>query len=229
MNKLLIFFVAIFLGGCVSTTNFQPIQFEEKNVRLPEIGKVSSSRLGDSLLKYAKSRTYPALKVDGTHRYQFCLYHIDLEAQSAPLKYIDPEKGEVYEAKVYVIPGGTNNRRPELSKITGYQSSGYFLSGMGCGVPKLLMQNATKNQVTDIKYPAFTQELIYNGRVGDSIRIVYREYSNDMARAAFSQEAQYDLSISNIIAFKGAQLKIINATNESIEYQVLSHFEKIQY
>ena len=50
-----------------------------------------------------------------------------------------------------------------------------------------------------------------------------------MARTAFSQEAQYDLSASNIIAFKGAQLKILNATNESIEYEVLSHFEKIQF
>ena len=67
----------------------------------------------------------------------------------------------------------------------------------------------------------------YNGRVGDDVKFVYREYSNDMARSAFSQQAQYDLNLSNIIAFKSAKLKIIEATNEFVVYEVLSHFNEV--
>ena len=88
---------------------------------------------------------------------------------------------------------------------------------------------AEETQATDLDLPSFKQELVYNGRVGKNLKIIYREFSNNMARGAFSQEAQYDLSVSDIIAFKGARLKILNATNELIEYQVLSHFENISF
>ena len=88
---------------------------------------------------------------------------------------------------------------------------------------------AEETQATDLELPSFKQELVYNGRVGNNLKIIYREFSNNMARGAFSQEAHYDLSVSDIIAFKGARLKILNATNELIEYQVLSHFENISF
>lgn len=70
----------------------------------------------------------------------------------------------------------------------------------------------------------FQQTLIYSGRVGNTIKISYREFSNNMARDAFTNDAEYDLSSSNIIAYKGARLEIIEADNEKIRYKVLSNF-----
>lgn len=67
-------------------------------------------------------------------------------------------------------------------------------------------------------------ELIYNGRVGDALRFIYREFYNDMARPSFTQEIQYDLGISTIVGFKSAKLEILEATNTKISYQVISHF-----
>jgi hypothetical protein len=67
-------------------------------------------------------------------------------------------------------------------------------------------------------------ELIYNGRVGDALRFIYREFYNDMARPSFTQEIQYDLGISTIVGFKSAKLEIFEATNTKISYQVISHF-----
>lgn len=49
-----------------------------------------------------------------------------------------------------------------------------------------------------------------------------------MARPAFNQELQYDLNESNTVGFKGLRMEIVNATNTSIEYKVLSSFNKIQ-
>lgn len=70
----------------------------------------------------------------------------------------------------------------------------------------------------------FQQTLIYSGRVGDKIKVSYREFSNNMARDAFTNEAEYDLSQSNIIAYKGARLEVIEADNEKIRYRVLANF-----
>jgi hypothetical protein len=71
---------------------------------------------------------------------------------------------------------------------------------------------------------AFQQILIYNGKVGNKINIGYKEFNNDFARPAFSNNVEYDLSESKIIRYKGAELEIIKATNQFIEYKVYSNF-----
>lgn len=71
---------------------------------------------------------------------------------------------------------------------------------------------------------SFQQTLIYNGRVGDRINIGYREFAGNMARPAFSNAVEYDLSASTLIGYQGAQLEIVEATNTSITYRVLRNF-----
>ncbi|TDP57632.1 hypothetical protein [Flavobacterium dankookense] len=68
------------------------------------------------------------------------------------------------------------------------------------------------------------QELIYNGRVGTALKFIYREYTKDYIKPAFTQELQYDLAESRVIGFRGLRLEVINTTNTNIEYKVLSYF-----
>lgn len=70
----------------------------------------------------------------------------------------------------------------------------------------------------------FKKVFIYNGKAGSIIKFSYREFINDMARPAFTQELQYDLSDGNIVGFKGLRIEILNTTNIEIEYRVLSSF-----
>ena len=70
----------------------------------------------------------------------------------------------------------------------------------------------------------FKQELIYNGRVGDGLKFIYREFTENLARPSFTQSVQYDLSKSNIIGFKTVEIEIIDATNTDISYKVIKHF-----
>ena len=70
----------------------------------------------------------------------------------------------------------------------------------------------------------FHQTLLYNGRVDNKINIGYREFSNDMARPAFNNDVEYDLSASTLIGYKGASIEIISADNSSITYRVLRSF-----
>lgn len=71
---------------------------------------------------------------------------------------------------------------------------------------------------------SFQQTLIYSGKVGNKINIGYREFSSSMARPAFNNDVEYDLSESKQIGYKGALLDIIEATNQSITYKVLKNF-----
>lgn len=68
----------------------------------------------------------------------------------------------------------------------------------------------------------FRRELIYTGRAGSAISLMYREYSDDMARPAFSQQLQYDLTQDPVIGYQGARFKVLSATNTEVTYEVLS-------
>ncbi|MDN4592141.1 hypothetical protein DBA29_27040 [Xenophilus aerolatus] len=66
--------------------------------------------------------------------------------------------------------------------------------------------------------------MIYGGRVGDQIKLTYREFAGELARTAFSQDVQYDLTTDKTIGFKGVRIEVISATNTKLEYRVLKSF-----
>ena len=58
--------------------------------------------------------------------------------------------------------------------------------------------------LTDLREGGFHRELIYGGVSRGTITLTYREYANDMARPAFTQELNYDLADGEEIGFRGA-------------------------
>lgn len=69
------------------------------------------------------------------------------------------------------------------------------------------------------------KELIYGGMSGNTIKIVYREFSGDMPAASFQQELAYDLSKSGTIRFRGMEMEVRVATSNTIRFIVLSPIE----
>ena len=60
--------------------------------------------------------------------------------------------------------------------------------------------------------------------MGTKVNIGYREFSASLARPAFNNNVEYDLSESRVVGYKGAQLEILEATNQHIKYKVLRNF-----
>ncbi|TEW52889.1 hypothetical protein [Psychromonas algicola] len=77
---------------------------------------------------------------------------------------------------------------------------------------------------TVVDSQAFQQTLIYNGSVDEKINISYREFSNDSARNAFTNNVEYDMKKSNFINYKGARIEVISYDNTSIKFRVIKHF-----
>ena len=89
------------------------------------------------------------------------------------------------------------------------------------GSPMLETTVEFRNNVYKTVRASSKSELIYSGKAGNVIKIVYREYSNDYARPAFSQELQYDLSETKTLKFRKTTIQVIAATNQEITFKVL--------
>lgn len=83
-----------------------------------------------------------------------------------------------------------------------------------------LVQNTSFNE------DSFKYEVLYQGKVNNSIKISFREFKNDMARPAFTQDIEYQLEANKptVIGFKGLRIKVIKATNLDITYSVVKDF-----
>jgi hypothetical protein len=141
---------------------------------------------------------------------------------------VDATSGvEIWNAPYAVSPMVCKSKKDNAFYVVGQNVMG---SDCFYGDHRLPIMNALPNALVSTVQKSFASdtqrksELIYNGRVGDALRFIYREFYNDMARPSFTQEIQYDLGISKIVGFKSARLEILEASNTKISYQVISHF-----
>ena len=109
------------------------------------------------------------------------------------------------------------NEKGETDRFTGCTIDSFKIYPVTWSVnPPVFLAKAGKLY----KPSNFKQELIYNGKSNNVVKISYREFVNDLARPSFTQEIVYDLTESNIIGFKGMTIEVIEATNTSIKYKI---------
>lgn len=226
-KAVLAIILPFFLASCAGPSN---MAYEPTVTKLsfPELETERKSSIGESLVSYSKLKQYDAIRIEKSSDYSVCLYEIRIPAQMAYASEYDKKTGNLeYRAEIMFNNFATDGFVPMGSMLLSTENDGSYSFKHSCGSRQSLASDVYKTKADKSDSYNFTQELIYNGRVGDDVKFVYREYSNDMARSAFSQQAQYDLNLSNIIAFKSAKLKIIEATNEFVVYEVLSHFDEV--
>lgn len=71
---------------------------------------------------------------------------------------------------------------------------------------------------------AYMQNFLYSGRSGDTVKFLYKQFSNSMPGASFTQNIQYDLKESHVISFRGLKIEILEATNDKLKYKVITTF-----
>lgn len=69
------------------------------------------------------------------------------------------------------------------------------------------------------------RELVYLGQSGDTLRFKYREYYDNLVRAAFSNDLTYNIAEDNVIGFRGARIEVIDASNTELTYLIRRHME----
>jgi|JI10StandDraft_1071094.scaffolds.fasta_scaffold20558_5 hypothetical protein len=226
MKSILAIVALMTLGACASATAVAP---RVELIDSPPVAQLARAELGDTILEKGKLSTYEGLRLkneltwgDGFFLKKFTISPGRLRAthEDKNFLYYRSEAMTSYDAMIgtFPYPGGLCVNHANRSVIQAFIQVGV------CNITPNVAPDVERLRVTDVDAPNFRQELIYNGRSGDTIKFLYREFAGDYARAPFSQEVQYDLKDGNTIGFKGARIEIVEATNTNLSYRVVSSF-----
>ncbi len=208
------------LSACAS---LNPVQTQTKIITKPEFNKVQKEELGNTLLAYYISNTQPTIHILEN-------WGVFGTKKSLPPQILIPV-GTSESISKYIVQKVPSNRKSFV--VCFDKSDNTFFIPNGYGMCDLLLKalcNSGKVSVkpaeyVDINAPQFRQELIYNGKVGNNVKFLYREFSGNLMRSPFTQEVQYDLNEGNVIGFKGARIEILESSNRFIKYRVLKMFD----
>jgi hypothetical protein len=181
----------------------RPVLFQE-SYTLPAIGELSTRGVGDSLFE-----------------------------QATGLLVKEFELAQDVNVGKNKIPKGRYGYYDENSTGIWFSGAGqYFyvkkadqtvcIDGKDC----TKVEYTINKKLATVSPDSFQQTLLYNGKIGNRITLAYREFSGGVARSAFSNTVDYDISASPVVGYKGARLEVVTATNTELTYRVLSGFTK---
>ncbi|MEF1310696.1 hypothetical protein QTO01_11365 [Vibrio mytili] len=210
--------LAILATGCTSVQYNGSPDIDVRQVDYPEIGKEVTVYTGDHMLSRGVVAEMNVLKV--TDKIESLAYDIPPKTY----KQIGYDDTQTFYSPLGVIKAALSDPFQALSVDHGNTKEVCVITVFGA---KSCLESEGKFLITkeaSSYQKSFQQTLIYSGKVGNKINISYREFSNDSARPAFNNEAEYDLSESKVIGYKGALLEVIDASNTSITYKLLKNF-----
>lgn len=191
----------------------------------PPLGTINVKSVGEILLRQGRYSETDALLLHKTTTvglvgtYTFSPgYYTKVGEDSRSFFYepeIGPEGGGIVKG-VFADPYKSMQAHKDGSKLCGISAFNGQVCNDDTNFEFVRRASLTAN--------SFQRSLLYNGRHGSKINIGYREFSNNTARPAFNNDVEYDLADSKIIAYKGAELEIIEATNQHLKYRLVKNF-----
>ncbi len=218
MKRVITVLLAILMAGC-STINYN---FEAKTefFTKPPIDEIVEVYVGDYMINQGKSVSTDYLVL--AHSIDGISYDIPKgsylrigDYKGTPYFSVTSSRGLPVRYLVGIIdpPIALHPKENEVCVTTDYAQVAQCYGGQF----KIEERTVTGSQ-------AFQQTLIYNGSVGEKINISYREFSDGIARNAFTNNVEYDMTKSNTINYKGSHIEVIGYDNTSIKFRVLKHF-----
>lgn len=215
------------LSACATSQAIVP---RTEIIDRPVVGEVVSAELGETIVEKGRLRTFDGLVLqnelqwgDGflLKKYTVSPGRLRARQQDAKFIYFYSENMTTYDALLGTAPypgGGLCRALDGSGPVRGFMVAGV------CNMNWNVTPDIQETRIYDVDSPGFRQELIYNGRSGDTLKFLYREFSGDFMRPPFSQEIQYDLTESTTIGFRGVRIEVEEATNTVIRYRVISTF-----
>lgn len=209
---------------------------QERDVLLPEVGAHSRAAVGDSMVSVARERIRVDLTVEPVtltgHWPSEPTLTYSIELPGGTYQRVGMgDTGEYFKVGPIAVTWHYQGKKPYSEPFVAYLYRSrrsldllwhYPGSTEQYGSSTVKAKTERKESVSGTVGPSFRRELVYTGRAGNTISLLYREFQNDMARPAFSQQLQYDIGADPIIGYKGARFRIFAADNTSISYEVLA-------
>jgi hypothetical protein len=204
----------VVLGMAACATQFAPLNPKPLVLRNYTIGAQHSANVGEPIFRVQQAREIPTFVTEYDYRPRGSRRTVERGTQF--MAVARDAKGKLRLSNLTYDPVGRFMVSPEGDHVS-FQLAGSTPQALTLDQPLFRAVTEVGNQPG-----AFTAELIYSGVANNIVRAVYREYVDDLARPAFSQELQYDLSGDRVIAYKSIRVRVIEATNSTIRYEVTS-------
>lgn len=248
MNRKLILLVSVLLGGALACATmapsvltirrFLPLSAEGKEVRSPPLNTEAVAEVGETMIEQGYVYTRPAIRLlepvvhQGVSKGPFTL-HIPAGILVAsgtagpgpvPGTYFEAAEPLQFRATGHIqVRGGVFVPDAEEAPPEIY----WHATDTGLPLvdpnPDLRFERTTHE---DWRGDSFRRQLVYNGRSGETIKLLYREFGEERIRPAFTQEVTYDLERGETVGFKGSRFQVLDASNTTIRYSVLNHLSE---
>jgi len=222
MKKLLLVSAIGFsMVGCATPSyNYTPTTQE---INKPPVGVISTASLGDHMLTQGLMVQQDAIYISDM---------VKLGGYKLTSGYF-AKQGEDEKYEHYKVSGGSDGgtiikgvlNDPPMSLVVRQSDNALCVMTVFNVVASCNSAPFERKNWSSASKNSFQQTLIYNGKVGQKINIGYREFSSDLARPAFNNDVEYDLSESKQIGYKGALIDVLDANNQEIKYKVIKSFK----
>jgi hypothetical protein len=232
ISLVILFLIYLALNGCAAPPPYTPAQ---NVIYIPPIGVAYEAGIGETIASKANLQVYPAILLKNEVSEKIDSILDKNQYYSIPpgtlVKVAEDNKGSYYKSS------GGYYRYGEQGAL-GAQTSGVGLFvpndnpsvalpvGMWGDVPfrigKSIVKYEKTNGVERFTTGSFKKELLYSGLSQKTITFTYREFFDSAARPSFTLDVRYDLNDGNQIGYKGARFEIIKATNQKIQYKMIS-------
>ncbi|HYC00383.1 MAG TPA: hypothetical protein VEA35_04040 [Ramlibacter sp.] len=238
------------LMGCASRRvnpaaemGFQTVTAQLEESKLPAVGVVGTATVGSSMVSSARLSVIDAvqlpngLRIAETYVPDPTVWRYEINIPPGTYKAnLRDRFGATYfnfgrQSVAWVTGGKVSHSEAVVANLKFHRSGGgpileWAVPGSGeVTRVELHADGIVRAPVQESATAGFKRELIYTGRTGNAVSILYREFLNDMARPAFSQQLQYDVGTDPVIGYKGARFEVLKADNTGITYRVLSQMD----
>lgn len=212
-----------------AASKFAPASPELHERSAPTVGEVSTAEIGAAVLFTERFISKPAVRIEAPYESPVINGNrVVLQPVILPLEGSD-HRGQFFSSSDYeevwvksfglrdVARFGAGVVLPPAGGAPQVWWGSLFGRSVGAAPGLRLTPVAAKDR--DIS--GFRRELTYAGTSGGVIRLTYREFIDDLARPAFTQDLSFDLSPGVEIGYKGARIRVIKADGTAIEYELL--------
>ncbi|MGO2479791.1 MAG: hypothetical protein ACTJH9_07505 [Pseudoalteromonas sp.] len=230
------------LSACASRppSTTPPQIFEDttnENIYSPSLGQKNEIMVGDSLLKEGIKTTNQKYEIKLLNDGKASLdngYTTTVKRNDIGNKFILKNSYTAFCEGVYARSGAVDLLGGSSKAcLVDFDNDNHFESVMFSNYDKYFsltpsVQYQTSPLPIDSKVidKSFWREAVFQGLEEGKIKILFREYKNNLIRAAFNQTITYELDKNgqSLIAFKGFQAKVHSASSTKITYTVITPF-----
>jgi len=246
-STLVTFITIIALTGCAAPTvkkasilqEASPTSIENQNV--PDLNAVVKTNIGSEMIKHGLQIKTHMLEMSGPARFfrsnsESCFNWVNQYKPMTKQQSGKLSSGEAIDCYGYVkfYPRLLSGKANIFEGCSGYGTAAMcviretkkpiLLTDEYKGEYHKLIPKDQEDILVHEKIKGTYKELIYSGKSGDVLNLVYREFQDDMIRSKFQQHLTYNLQESKTIGFRDLRLDVIEASNMEITFTKTHNF-----